>query len=52
MAPVQYGNLSPWRLAVAFLTLAASQRGRMGYIVAILLVELAGVAWVCSLFKS
>jgi len=36
---------------VAFLTLAASQRGRMGYIVAILLVELAGVAWVCSLFK-
>jgi class 3 adenylate cyclase len=36
---------------VAFLTLAASRRGRMGLIVAILLVELAGVAWVCSLYK-
>jgi class 3 adenylate cyclase len=36
---------------VAFLTLAASRRGRMGLIVAIFLVELAGVAWVCSLYK-
>jgi class 3 adenylate cyclase len=36
---------------VAFLALAASRRGRMGLIVAILLVELAGVAWVCSLYK-
>lgn len=36
---------------VAFLTLAAARRGRMGLIVAILLVELAGVAWVCSLYK-
>lgn len=36
---------------VAFLTLAASRRGRMGLIAAILLVELAGVAWVCSLYK-
>jgi class 3 adenylate cyclase len=36
---------------VAFLTLAASRRGRMGLIVAILLLELAGVGWVCSLYK-
>jgi class 3 adenylate cyclase len=36
---------------VAFLTLAAARRGRMGLIVAILLVELAGVTWVCSLYK-
>jgi class 3 adenylate cyclase len=36
---------------VAFLTLAASRRGRMGLIVAILLLELAGVVWVCSLYK-
>jgi hypothetical protein len=36
---------------VAFLTLAAARRGRMGLIVAALLVELVGVAWVCSLYK-
>jgi class 3 adenylate cyclase len=51
MAPVRYGIVLALAAGVAFLTLAASQRGRMGYIVAILLVELAGVAWVCSLFK-
>ena len=33
------------------LTLAASRRGRMGLIVGVLLVEIAGVAWVCSLYK-
>jgi class 3 adenylate cyclase len=36
---------------IAFLTLAATRRGRMGLIVAILLLEFAGVAWVCSLYK-
>jgi class 3 adenylate cyclase len=36
---------------VGFLTLAASRRGRMGLIVAVLLVELVGVAFVCSRYK-
>lgn len=36
---------------VAFLTLAASRRGRMGLIAAALLLELVGIAWVCSLYK-
>jgi class 3 adenylate cyclase len=38
-------------IGVAWLTLATSRRSRMGLIVGILLVELAGVAWVCSLYK-
>jgi class 3 adenylate cyclase len=36
---------------VAFLTLAAERRSRMGLIVAALVVELLGVAWVASLYK-
>jgi class 3 adenylate cyclase len=51
MAAVLYGFVFVAAAGVAFLTLAASRRGRMGLIVAILLVELAGVAWVCSLYK-
>ncbi|PYI92864.1 MAG: hypothetical protein DME97_08610 [Verrucomicrobia bacterium] len=51
MAAVQYAIAFVAAAGVAFLTLAASRRGRMGFIVAILLVELAGVAWVCSLYK-
>src|SRR5256714_8713864 len=51
MAAVLYGFAFVAAAGVAFLTLAASRRGRMGLIVAILLVELAGVAWVCSLYK-
>src|SRR5204863_2977707 len=38
-------------IGVAFLSLASSRRGRMFLIVGILLVELIGVAWVCSLYK-
>lgn len=51
MAAVQYVITGLAAIGVAFLTLAASRRGRMGLIVAILLVEIAGVAWVCSLYK-
>jgi class 3 adenylate cyclase len=38
-------------LGVAFLSLASERRSRMFLIVGILLVELVGVAWVCSLYK-
>jgi len=51
MAVAQYVIAFAAALGVAFLTLAASRRARMSFIVAILLVELAGVAWVCSLYK-
>jgi class 3 adenylate cyclase len=51
MAAVLSGFAFVAAAGVAFLTLAVSRRGRMGLIVAILLVELAGVAWVCSLYK-
>jgi class 3 adenylate cyclase len=51
MAVVHYGILFASGIGVAFLSLAVSRRGRMGFIVAVLLVELAGVAWVCSLYK-
>jgi|GEM_PF-449364 len=51
LAAALYGFAFVAAAGVAFLTLAASRRGRMGLIVAILLVELAGVAWVCSLYK-
>ena len=36
---------------VAFLALAASNRRKMALIVGVFLVELLGVAWVCSLYK-
>ncbi|HWM23508.1 MAG TPA: adenylate/guanylate cyclase domain-containing protein [Chthoniobacterales bacterium] len=36
---------------VALMTLMSTRRARLGAIVAILLVELAGVAWVCSLYS-
>ncbi|HSP45707.1 MAG TPA: hypothetical protein VLO30_06915 [Chthoniobacterales bacterium] len=48
---VQYGIALVAAAGVAFLTVAASRRDRMGFIVAILLVELAVVAWVFSLYK-
>jgi class 3 adenylate cyclase len=50
-AAVQYALAVLVAMGVAFMTLESSRRGRMGLIVAILLVELAGVAWVCSLYK-
>jgi class 3 adenylate cyclase len=48
---VQYAVVFALGIGVTLLTLASSRRGRMGGIAAILLVELAGVAWVCSLYK-
>ena len=36
---------------VAWMTLGTKRRVRLGAIIAILLVELAGVAWVCSLYQ-
>ncbi|HEV2839981.1 MAG TPA: adenylate/guanylate cyclase domain-containing protein [Chthoniobacterales bacterium] len=38
-------------LGVAGMTLMTARRARLGALVAILLVELAGVAWVCSLYQ-
>src|ERR1700681_2179832 len=35
---------------VAWMTLATARRGRLALIVGILLLEVAGVAWVCSLY--
>lgn len=35
---------------VAWMTFSTTRRGRLGAIIAILLVELVGVAWVCSLY--
>ena len=38
-------------MGIAFLSFASSRRNRMLLIVGILLVELLGVAWVCSLYQ-
>lgn len=51
MAFVQYLLAFVVAGGVAFLTLAAERRGKMGLIVGVFLVELLGVAWVCSLYK-
>ena len=51
MPAVGYGIVVIAPMGVAFLTLTASRRGRITFILAILLVELVGVAWVCSLYK-
>jgi class 3 adenylate cyclase len=47
----QYVIVFALAIGVAGLTLATSRRKHMGGIVAILVVELAGIAWICSLFK-
>src|SRR3954471_1719623 len=39
-------------IGVALVTLATERRGRMSGIVGILIVELLGVAWICSLFQT
>src|SRR2546423_1520 len=51
MPAVQYGIALVAAAGIAFLTLAASRRGRMGFIVGILLVEFGGIAWVGALYK-
>src|SRR6476660_921540 len=50
-AGLAYGIVVLVAMAVAFLTLSASSHRRMLLIVAILLVELIVLAWVCSLYK-
>src|ERR1051326_4793451 len=51
MPAVGYGIVVIMAMSVAFFTLSISRRGRMFLIVAILIVELAAVAWVCALYK-
>jgi class 3 adenylate cyclase len=51
IAAVQYGIALVAAAGIAFLTLETSRRDRMGFIVAILVVEFAVVAWVFSLYK-
>jgi len=47
----QYVFAFLFALGVAWMTLATARRARLGGIIAILLVELLGVAWVCSLYQ-
>src|SRR6266480_4721517 len=49
-APWQYALLSILAVGVAWMTLTTSRRGRLGWLVLALVVELAGFAWVCSLY--
>jgi class 3 adenylate cyclase len=51
MPAVGYGIVGIVAMGVAFLTLSISRRNKTLLIVAILLVELLGVAWVCSVYK-
>ena len=48
---MQYFFVLILAVGVAWMTLATTRRARLGGIVAILLVELAGIAWVCSLYQ-
>ena len=47
----QYVIVFALAIGASWVTLATSRRGRMGLIVGILLVELVGVAWLCSLYN-
>lgn len=47
----QYVIVFALAIGVGWMTLATSRRWQMSWIVGILLVELAGVAWICSLYK-
>jgi class 3 adenylate cyclase len=51
MAPGLYLVVGIAAIGVAFLALAVSQRARMALIVGVLLVEIVGGAWICSLYK-
>ena len=48
----QYVFVLVLALAVAAFTLTTSRRSRLGWVVLALLVELAGLAWVCVLYSS
>lgn len=47
---LQYPFVFILAVGVAWMTLVTTRRARLSLIVAILLLELAGVAWVCSLY--
>jgi len=51
IAAVGYGIVAVAAIGVAFLALSGMRRARMLLIVAILLVELLVLAWVCALYK-
>src|SRR5438128_4153092 len=46
----QYFLLFLLGVGVSWLTLTSARRGRIGALVVILLAELAGLSWVCSLY--
>ncbi|HEY2615690.1 MAG TPA: adenylate/guanylate cyclase domain-containing protein [Chthoniobacterales bacterium] len=46
----QYVIVFVFAIGVAWMTLATTHRARLSWVVAILLLELAGAAWVCSLY--
>ena len=47
----QYGAIFLFAVGVSWLTLTSLRRGRIGWLVLILLVELAGLSWICSLYQ-
>src|SRR5689334_20633251 len=51
MPTVGYGIVAIAAMGIAFLALTIARRGRALLIAAILIVELAVVAWVCALYK-
>ena len=48
---MQYPFVLILACGVAWMTFMTASRGRLGGVIAILLVELLGVAWVCSLYQ-
>src|SRR5881392_1259711 len=48
---IQYAVVVVAAIGVAFLALASTRRDRIGLIVGALVIEIAGVAWICSLYK-
>jgi adenylate cyclase len=48
---VQYGIVFLFGLTICWLTLTSSQRSRIGILTAILVLELAGLCWILSLYR-
>jgi adenylate cyclase len=46
----QFSAILLFAVGVSWLTLTSLRRGRIGWLVPILLVELAGLSWICSLY--
>src|SRR2546430_471894 len=47
----QYTGIFLLPIAIAWLTVTSARRGRIGWLALILLVELAGLTWICSLYR-